>query len=212
MPLYLQSLQILKRLYKDGHPNTATVINNLADCLDALGRSDEALARRREALAMQRQLLANDSPDLASQLAQFGMALVKRGKPQTAAEAEPILRECLAIRQKTFAVENPEHWLVLNTMSVLGGSLVGETADTAMSAETREAKLHEAEPLLLDAYTKMKEDPNVPPPVAGADRRREAIERIVRLYEVWNNTQPGRGYDAKAKQWQAKLIATDTDI
>lgn len=29
----------------------------------------------------------------------------------------------------------------------------------------------------------------------------------MRLYEAWDKADPGKGYDAKAAQWQAKLDA-----
>lgn len=43
---------------------------------------------------------------------------------------------------------------------------------------------------------------------ARADRRREALERVVRLYEVWDKIKPGKGYDAKAAEWKTELEPT----
>ena len=37
------------------------------------------------------------------------------------------------------------------------------------------------------------------------DRRREALARVVHLYEAWDKAKPGKGYDAKATEWKAKL-------
>ncbi len=59
-------------------------------------------------------------------------------------EAEPLLRECLAIREKAL----PDNWLTFNTRSMLGGLLLGQK------------KYEEAEPLLLAGYEGMKEREN----------------------------------------------------
>ena len=51
--------------------------------------------------------------------AQLGALLVRNGKWT---EAEPVLRECLAIREKN----QPDEWSTFNTRSQLGGSLLGQ--------------------------------------------------------------------------------------
>ena len=81
-------------------------------------------------------------------------------------EAEPLLRECLAIREKT----QPDLWSTFNTQSMLGGALLGQK------------KYAEAEPLLLDGYEGMKQRENTIPPPASA-RLPEAIDRLIELYQ-----------------------------
>ena len=68
-----------------------------------------------ELLADARKTLPKDSPQLAGQLAQFGSTLLEK---KEFAEAEPLLRECLAIREKT----QPDAWTTFNTQSMLGGA------------------------------------------------------------------------------------------
>src|SRR5205807_2365895 len=75
--------------------------------------------------------------DLAGMLAQLGMNLLRQQKPF---DAEPILRECLAIRHK----HEPDAWTTFNTKSMLGGALLGQK------------KYPEADPLLLQGYDGMK--------------------------------------------------------
>ena len=55
-------------------------------------------------------------------------------------DAEPILRECLAIRKKT----HPDLWSTFNVKSMLGGALLGQK------------KFMDAEPLLKAGYEGMK--------------------------------------------------------
>jgi hypothetical protein len=98
------------------------------------------------------------------------------------AEAEPVLRKCLAIRQKAI----PDHWLRFNAMSLLGGSLLGQ-------------KNHvEAEPLILAGYEGVKaREASIP--AAVKSRPSEAAGRILQLYESWDKKD-------KAAEWRAKLV------
>ncbi len=125
----------------------------------------------------------------------LGDALL-RADPPKPAEAEPLLRECLAIREEKL----PDHWLRFNAMSFLGGALAGQAAElVASDPQAAQAKLLEAEPLLLAAYERMQPPPNL------ANRKREARERIVKLYEAWDAAEPGKGYAEIAAEWRAKL-------
>ena len=92
-------------------------------------------------LADARKSQPKSSPQLAGVLAQFGMIPPEQ---EMSMEAEPLLRECLAIREKAL----PDNWLTFNTRSMLGGLLLGQK------------KYEEAEPLLLAGYEGMKEREN----------------------------------------------------
>jgi hypothetical protein len=110
--------------------------------------------------------------------AALGQSLLRRGRH---AEAEPVLRECLTVREMV----QPDSWLRFNTMSLLGGALLGQ------------GKHAEAEPLLLRGYEGMKEREAAIPAVR-AQRLPEAVERIVRLYEA-------TGRPGEAAAWRARL-------
>ena len=64
-------------------------------------------------------MLPKDSPQLGGLLAQGGLVLLGQKKWS---DAEPLSRECLAIRKKT----QPDEWLTFNTQSMLGGALLGQ--------------------------------------------------------------------------------------
>ena len=36
---------------------------------------------------------------------------------------------------------------------------------------------------------------------------RDALERIIQLYDAWNAAQPAQGHDQKAAEWRAKRAA-----
>lgn len=54
----------------------------------------------------------------------------------------------------------------------------------------------EAEPLLVEGYEKMA------PPKSAVSRKREALERVIKLYETWGKPEEAARYRA--------LLAADT--
>src|SRR4029453_4951577 len=85
------------------------------------------------------------------------------------AEAESTLRECLSIRERAFPDDHPLAWLRYNAMSLLGEALL------------EQRKFAEAQLMLVQGFEKMQ-----PPPGQGTQgRKREALERVIRLYEAW---------------------------
>jgi hypothetical protein len=105
-------------------------------------------------------------------------------------EAEPLLREGLAIFEKAM----PDDWRHYEAMSLLGQAMLGQ------------AHHAEAEPLIVPGYEGMKarESRIIMP---ERSRLREAAERVIRLYEEWNQTD-------HATAWKARLGIPDlpTDV
>jgi eukaryotic-like serine/threonine-protein kinase len=117
-------------------------------------------------------------PRAAGILAPLGLSLIQQGKWT---DAEPILREALAIREKS----KPDEWTTFNTRSLLGGSLLGQK------------KYDEAEPLIVSGYEGMKaREEKIPPP--ARPRLTDSAERVVKLYEAW-------GKKDEAALWRARL-------
>src|SRR5262249_52661687 len=115
-------------------------------------------------------------------LAPLGRNLLRQARWS---EAEPLLREALAIR----AQAAPEDWSRYDAMSLLGGSLLGR------------GRYAEAEPLIAQGYEGMKAR-EARMPAAGKSRMSEAAERVVRLYEALGKRE-------EATAWKAKLGLTD---
>lgn len=97
------------------------------------------------------------------------------------AEAEPLARECLALREK----EIPDDWRTFNSRSMVGGALLGQK------------KYSEAEPLLLSGYEGLKQRESQIPAI-GKPRLKEALQRLVQLYDA-------TGRADKAAEWKQKL-------
>jgi serine/threonine protein kinase/lipopolysaccharide biosynthesis regulator YciM len=149
-----------------------------AEAYSRAGRFDKAELLLRERADLVKQQAGVQSPPYAGQLAVLGLNLLQQKKY---AEAEKVVRECLAIREK----KGPDAWNTFNTRSMLGGALLGQK------------KYSEAEPLLLQGYEGLKQrEDKIPPP--GRVRLSEAVERLVQLYDAW-------GRKDKAAEWRKRL-------
>jgi serine/threonine protein kinase/tetratricopeptide (TPR) repeat protein len=175
-----EALELRKAKLGPDHPGTLGVMQSLAAVYQAAGKHEQAEHLWLALLENGRKNNGPRSAANASVLAGLGLNLLKQEKY---VEAEPILRECLAIREKN----EPEAWLTFNTRSMLGASLLGQD------------KHAEAEPLLVEGYEGMKQREEVIPP-AGKIRLTDAAERLVRFYEATD--QPD-----KAGDWRQELEA-----
>ena len=178
-PLFRQALEGYRKTQGPDGELTLDLTLDLANLLYQSGRGADAELLFRAALEqIRKQFGPPVDPRAAGILAPLGLSLLQQGKW---AEAEPLLRECLAIREKI----QPDEWTTFNTRSLLGGSLLGQK------------KYAEAEPLIVSGYEGMKaREDKIPPP--GKPRFTDAAERVIKLYEAW-------GKKAKADEWRAKL-------
>ncbi|HEV3003508.1 MAG TPA: tetratricopeptide repeat protein, partial [Pirellulales bacterium] len=153
----------------------------LLDAYVKAGKTTDAAGLVQELLAEARTTVPQASPQLAGVLAQAGLTLL-RVKAWT--EAEGVLRECLATREKI----QPDTWTTFNTKSMLGEALLGQE------------KYAEAEALLLAGYEGMKEHEAAIPP-EGKIRLTEALRRLADFYAA-------TGQAEKADEWRKKLEKT----
>jgi hypothetical protein len=165
-----------------GNAERQSYRRDLVHCYTKLLQPEKAGPILRELSEYWREAAGADSPQYAGQLASLGLNLLEQ---QKSVDAEPILRECLLIREKTEA----DAWTTFNTKSLLGGSLLGQK------------NYADAEPLLLAGYEGMKErEAKIPP--KGTIFLTEALERIVQLYDAW-------GKPDQAAEWREKLAASN---
>jgi serine/threonine protein kinase/tetratricopeptide (TPR) repeat protein len=161
IPLLEEAHQAAKRF-----PPLRWVAVPLIDAYTKAGETAKLADLLHEQLAEARRTLPKDSPRLADLLAQTGLSLFQQKKW---AEAEPHLRECLAIRETA----QPDAWSTFNTKSLLGGALLGQE-DYA-----------EAGPLLLAGYEGMKQR-EATIPEQGKARLPEALDRLIEFYTATN--------------------------
>ncbi len=141
------------------------IVGNLSDCHERLKQFDQAEVWRRKWRAVVKERAGPESAAYAGELAGLGLNLLLQQKH---AEAEKTLRECLTLRAK----QQPDAWTTFNTKSLLGDALLGQK------------KYADAEPLLVEGYEGMKQREAKLPPQAKDLRLKEALERLVRLYEA----------------------------
>lgn len=180
-----EAIELLEEAYRASKQEPSLVWVGL-HLLDAYSRSadpakPQSVARVtaliKELLVDARATLPKDSPELAGQLARFGLTQLTL---KAWHESEELLRESLAIREKT----QPDAWTTFSTQSMLGGARLGQK------------KYADAQPLLLAGYEGMKQREKTIPP-QGQVRLIEAIDRLIDLFTATN--KPG-----EVRKWQAE--------
>ncbi|MCW5551685.1 MAG: serine/threonine protein kinase [Verrucomicrobiae bacterium] len=146
------------------------------------GQSNQSAQMWMEFVSARKNAPEADALAVANTLAQYVTGLLERNRM---VEAEQPARACLAIRE-TFI---PDDWRTFNTRSQVGGVFLG-------------LKQHaDAEPMLLSGYEGMKlRESRIPND--GKVRLKEALERLVQLYET-------AGQAEKAADWKKKLVEFD---
>lgn len=175
-----EAIPLLEEAYASGkkHPRLHWVGSQLLDTYVKDGQPTAAAkGLASEMLEDARQQLPQDSPQLAGQLASLGFVMLKL---KTFADAEPLLRESLAIRE----MHEPDDWRTFNTQSLLGGALLGQK------------KYADAEPFLLKGYDGMKQREKTIPPQTTV-RLPEALDRLIELYTATEKPD-------EVKKWQAE--------
>ncbi len=171
IPVLEEANQAGKRL-----PTLRWVANPLIEAYMKAGENAKLADLLQEQLSEARKTLPKDGPELAGLLAPIGLSLLQLKKWT---EAEPFIRECLAIREKM----QPDLWSTFNMKSMLGGALLGQK------------KYAEAEPLLVAGYEGMKQREKTIPP-QGNTRIPEAVDRLIELFTAMNKPDD-------VKKWQA---------
>jgi len=179
----------IRRKNSDGDDrDVAESLHDLGQVLDDQNNLSDAETVQDKALAMRRSLLANalalrgepsggEDWDLAESLEDLALVLFAEGRP---AEAEGLLRECLAIREKKALYV----WRKHRTQARLGACLLAQK------------KFAEAEPLLLSGYEGLSQDESSIPPIARSSVT-NAAECLAQYYE--QTGQPDKAARFKAK-------------
>jgi len=213
-----EAIEKYRKAHGESHHGIGYARSDLGECLTKMGRFEEAEPLFREVLARLQATHPEGDPAVSGSQTMLMLGWVlsesawqKRDAVDNvsasakAVEAERLLREAWTTRNNSLP---PNDWRLPNTESILGDAVAARAVtDQTLDAETRIAKLREAESLLLEGYQGLVDNPNVPA-IYRAERIRQALQRIARLYEAWDAAEPGKGYAEKAAQWRAKLEET----
>lgn len=175
----VEAMPLMEEAYAaaEKHPTLRWIGTQLQEGYLKSGKLTEAARLTDELVMDARKRLPRDSQQLAGQLALLGLAYIDLKRYH---DAEPLIRESLAIREK----KESDDWRTFNTKSVLGGVLLIQK------------KYAEAEPLLLKGYEGMKQREKLIPP-QGSKRIPEALDRLIQLYT--ETSKPD-----EVKKWQAE--------
>ena len=115
--LLTQQLEGFRRSLGDEHPDTLTLINNLAETLRVLGKAKAAKDLHQEALDVKRRVLGDEHPETLVSINNLALALLALGKMQAARDLH---QEALDVRRRVLGDEHPE---TLSSLSNLAETL-----------------------------------------------------------------------------------------
>lgn len=155
----------------------------LIGCYQRLQKASLADPICRELVEQTRTQFGPDSTELAGALALLGANLLRL--EQKPIESEPVLRECWKIR----AAKQPGTWTTWNSASMLGEALLQQGLTLrATDPQAAEAKLTEAEKLLVDGFEGLKRFKDQIP-LTAKPRFVEAAQSLAKLYEATNRPE-----------------------
>jgi tetratricopeptide (TPR) repeat protein/tRNA A-37 threonylcarbamoyl transferase component Bud32 len=163
-------------------------LNALAKSLERQGRHEEADDFFRQALAARRERYGSVHPEVAYSLNDYGITLLDRGD---AAAALPLLAELVEVQSRLLRESD---WRLAYARYLHGRCL------------TELGRYAEAEGALLQACEAFAQLPDANPKAS-----RNARERILELYSLWEAAEPGSGLGARAQRWQARFPAEAAD-
>jgi serine/threonine protein kinase len=228
-----EALEKSRRMLGEEHPQTIIAINNMGALLQFQRRLGEAEPYLREALEKFRRTLGEEHPQTLSSIRNMGYLLQAQGRH---AEAEPLYREALEKSRRTLGEEHLETLFSVSLMLRLRvvQSQAREALDFGAPYEPAARKVFTggnarrladflawlgsarvglgydferftlAEANLLEAYPIYLNTKNRGPTHKDT---LECAQTLVDLYAAWDAAEPGKGYDAKAAEWKAKLDA-----
>ncbi len=164
------------------HSEAGQIVGDLCRCLERLGQLDRSMKWRRKWLEAEREKAGPKSVAFAKEMVKVGDYLCVGGLH---AEAEPILREALAILEKS----RPEDWETAFARTLLGEALF------------HQKKYAEAEPLLIRGYEGLKAREALIPELLAGHLIAGAGESVGALYDAL-------GRPEKATEWRSKLPST----
>ena len=228
-PLYREALATGRRVLGEDHPDTTTWANNLSSLLREQGKYAEAEPLVRDVLAKMRRDFGGDNLTSIVTLNNLGILLEDSGKQ---AEAETTLREALERARRAAGEGHPVTLTVtirLGQLLASRGSAVEALALLVpIEAKARKtytgAEAHRVARLLLGlgaarislaktpedfaaATANLVEARDLYVKTRGPDHRetRASTQALVDAYAARDKAEPGKGYDAKAAEWKAKL-------
>jgi eukaryotic-like serine/threonine-protein kinase len=229
-----QTLEKRRRVLGDEHPDTLQSINNMGALFRAEGELDKAESFYREALVKRRRVLGDEHPETLQSTNNMGVLLELQGK---ADQAESHYREAFTKRRRVLGEQHPETLLSVISMGsllqsqgrnmdaieVLSPFVSGARAAfegnnvrrlAAMLATLGRARMelgHDSERFTLAEANLVEANALLVIAIGRGPTHKDTlacVRALIDLYTAWDTAEPGKGYDAKAAEWKAKLPAS----
>lgn len=230
IPLNIKTLEIRTQTLGEKHPDTILSMSNLAVLYAKQGSTDEAESLFSIALELSIQVLGEEHPDTLRTMNNQATMFMEQGRFE---DAESQFLKTIEIRQRVLGEKHPDTLLSqcglaelyqvqkrdkravdlfeLNLISarnvfgqehwITGTFLCGYSISLTSLKRFEDAKkcLQEAHDILMNSSEQNNE------------LRNKIIESNIELYSSWHEAEPGKGYNAKAEEWRAKLPPDETD-
>ena len=115
-PLYLQALELCKRLLGEDHPQVATSFNNLAGLYESQGRYEQAEPLYLQALELRKRLLGEEHPYVATTLNNLAGLYKSQGRYE---QAEPLYLQALEILEQVLGDDHPNTKACRKNLAIL---------------------------------------------------------------------------------------------
>jgi eukaryotic-like serine/threonine-protein kinase len=214
-----EALAIRRKALGDEHPDVAYTLLLLAAVLREEEKFEEATALAREAVALRRKALGSEHPLLGRSLREMCVILLRAGDN---AGADAAAREAMAIYARTQPREHPDiaGCETLRARALLNAGHYAEAESLARfalsvfkpsqpsteilrfqatsilgGALTAQRRFAEAEPLVIEGYEGLMANFQ-----AVGFGRRDALARVVALYESWGKLDAAAAWRARGER------------
>jgi CHAT domain-containing protein/tetratricopeptide (TPR) repeat protein len=113
-PLFIQVLELWKKLLGEQHQNYSTTLNNLAALYYNMGQYEKAIPIYKQAIEIDRKVLGEKNPSYANSLNNLATAYVSLAQFE---KAEPLYKQAIEITGKALGTENPDYASRLSNMA-----------------------------------------------------------------------------------------------
>ncbi len=176
-----QAVEYAQREFGADSSETRKAYKLWAEALSERDKFEEAAACWRQIVDFDSRVVGDQHWRTANAKEELGRLLMKLGRYE---EAEPVFKQCYEARLNRFALE---FWRTHVAKSLWAESIA------------KQGRFKEAEPLAIAAFESMVVDQSLP------SDRQQALQRIIQLYEDWDQAEPGENYDQQAIEWSGRI-------
>jgi len=113
---FQQALEVTKQAFGDGHPDTLTIMNNLAFLYTCQGKYAEAETLQQQTLELRKQVLGDGHPNTLDSMNNLAILYKQQGKY---AEGETLQQQTLELKKQILGDNHPSTLTSMNNLAIL---------------------------------------------------------------------------------------------